>query len=236
MNELKIFESPDFGKMRTLEIDGEPWFVGKDVAVILGYERPTKAVADHVDEEDRDEVPIQDSIGRMQNTPVINESGLYSLIMSSKLPTAKKFKRWVTSEVLPSIRKTGGYAKPMSAMEMIAQIAQHAAETDKRIEQLEQKTDYQTTELVHEALTYSTLDFTQQQRIMLEVQYRALLLNRDEGYSGNARRYMNQMYADLRREFGVISYKDIRKRDFDRAIWFIENWALLNRKERDNNG
>ena len=79
------------------------------IAEILGYERPTKAISDHVDEEDRDEVPIQDSIGRMQNTPIINESGLYSLVFKSQLPSAKKFKRWVTSEVLPAIRKTGSY-------------------------------------------------------------------------------------------------------------------------------
>lgn len=97
-------------EVRTLTIENEPYFVGKDVAEILGYERPTKAVNDHVDPEDIDAVPIQDSIGRMQNTPIINESGLYSLILSSKLPTAKKFKRWVTSEVLPSIRRNGMYA------------------------------------------------------------------------------------------------------------------------------
>lgn len=109
-SELKIFENPAFGSIRTVEMDGTPYFVGKDVAEVLGYERPAKAIADHVDEEDRDEVPIQDSIGRMQKTPVINESGLYSLILSSKLPKAKEFKHWVTSEVLPSIRKHGMYA------------------------------------------------------------------------------------------------------------------------------
>lgn len=109
-SEMKIFENPEFGSIRTVELDGTPYFVGKDVAEVLGYERPAKAIADHVDEEDRDEVPIQDSIGRMQKTPVINESGLYSLILSSKLPKAKEFKHWVTSEVLPSIRKHGMYA------------------------------------------------------------------------------------------------------------------------------
>lgn len=109
-NNIKIFEKEEFGEVRTLLIDGEPWFIGKDVAKILGYERPTKAVNDHVDFEDKDEVPIQDSIGRMQNTPIINESGLYSLILSSKLPAAKEFKHWVTKEVLPSIRKTGQYS------------------------------------------------------------------------------------------------------------------------------
>lgn len=106
---ITTFNNEEFGNLRTLTIDGEPWFVGKDIAECLGYSRSTKAVSDHVDEEDIDGIPIQDSIGRMQNTPIINESGVYSLILSSKLESAKKFKKWVTSEVLPSLRKTGTY-------------------------------------------------------------------------------------------------------------------------------
>ncbi len=132
MNEIRIFKSEEFGEIRTVEIGGEPWFVGKDVAETLGYERPTKAVSDHVDGEDRDEVPIQDPIGRMQNTAIINESGLYSLILSSKLPSAKAFKRWVTSEVLPSIRKHGGYINgqaEMSPEELMAKALQVAQKT-----------------------------------------------------------------------------------------------------------
>lgn len=109
MNKLTVFENEEFGKIRTVTVNNEPYFVGKDVAEVLGYERGTKAIRDHVDEDDVYEIPIQDSIGRMQNTPVINESGLYSLILSSKMPNAKKFKHWVTSEVLPSIRKHGAY-------------------------------------------------------------------------------------------------------------------------------
>lgn len=109
MNELKIFNNKEFGRIRTVTIDNEPWFVGKDVASSLGYERATKAIQDHVDSEDKDEVPIQDSIGRMQKTPIISESGLYALIFGSKLESAKRFKHWVTSEVLPALRKTGGY-------------------------------------------------------------------------------------------------------------------------------
>lgn len=119
MQELQIFNNQEFGEVRVLEVNNEPYFVGKDVAEILGYERPTKAVNDHVDVEDKDVIPIQDSIGRMQNTPIINESGLYSLILSSKLPTAKKFKRWVTSEVLPSIRKHGAYMTPQKIEEAL---------------------------------------------------------------------------------------------------------------------
>lgn len=109
MQELQIFKNEEFGEVRTVTIDNEPWFVGKDVATALGYERATKAIQDHVNEEDKDEIPIQDSIGRMQKTPIINESGLYALIFGSKLESAKRFKHWVTSEVLPAIRKTGGY-------------------------------------------------------------------------------------------------------------------------------
>ncbi len=120
LNKVKVFSNAEFGEIRAVEINGEPWLVGKDVAAALGYERATKAIQDHVDEEDRDAVPIQDSIGRMQNTPVINESGVYSLVLSSKLPGAKKFKRWVTSEVLPSIRKHGAYIEPDTLENMIA--------------------------------------------------------------------------------------------------------------------
>lgn len=110
MKDLKIFNNKEFGEIRSiLDENNEPWFVGKDIAEILEYSRPTKAIQDHVDYEDKDEVPIQDSIGRNQKTPIINESGLYSLIFSSKMEKAKEFKRWVTSEVLPAIRKDGGY-------------------------------------------------------------------------------------------------------------------------------
>ena len=108
MNELQIFENKEFGKIRSLEINNEPYFIGKDIAEILGYERADNAIRNHVDEDDKLMHQISAS-GQSRNMTIINESGLYSLIMSSKLPSAKKFKRWVTSEVLPSIRKTGGY-------------------------------------------------------------------------------------------------------------------------------
>ena len=109
-NQLQVFQSPEFGQIRTLEIDGAIFFVGVDVCNALGYSNSRKAIADHVDPED---VTKRDALsnGGIQSTTVINESGLYSLILSSKLPTAKKFKRWVTSEILPSIRKHGFYGK-----------------------------------------------------------------------------------------------------------------------------
>lgn len=109
--ELQIFNNPEFGEVRTVNIDGEPWLVGKDVSVALGYANPQRAIRDHVDDEDKG-VTEMVTPGGTQKVPIINESGLYSLVLSSKLPTAKKFKRWVTSEVLPAIRKTGGYHIP----------------------------------------------------------------------------------------------------------------------------
>lgn len=108
-NKMQIFKNDNFGAIRTLEISGEPWFVGKDVAEVLGYSNPRKTIGDHVDDEDKG-VTKCDTLGGSQDLTVINESGLYSLILSSKLPTAKAFKRWVTSEVLPAIRKHGLYA------------------------------------------------------------------------------------------------------------------------------
>lgn len=108
MNNLKVFENKEFGSIRTVQIDNEPYFVGKDVAEILGYSDTFGALKKHVDSEDKQNCQ-NDSFESNRGLTVINESGLYSLILSSKLPTAKKFKRWVTAEVLPTIRKTGGY-------------------------------------------------------------------------------------------------------------------------------
>ena len=109
MNELQIFRNPEFGQVRTLALDGEPWFVGKDVAVALGYEKPRDAVYKHVEQEDTGVSEMQTPSGKQQMT-IINESGLYALIFGSKLDSAKRFKHWVTHEVLPAIRKTGAYS------------------------------------------------------------------------------------------------------------------------------
>lgn len=110
MNEIKIFENREFGKVRTVTIDNEPWFVGKDVAEALGYLKARNAISSHVSSEDKKDALIQGTLGGTQNMTVINESGLYALIFGSKLESAKRFKHWVTSEVLPSIRKHGIYA------------------------------------------------------------------------------------------------------------------------------
>lgn len=154
MSELEIFRNPEFGEIRTVVVEGEPWFVGKDVADALGYERGSKSVVDHVDTDDRRMIDgkTQSCFGielGQRGGWIINESGLYNLVLSSKLPTAKKFKRWVTSEVLPAIRKTGGYisgADNMTEAEIMARavlIGQRTIEEQqKRILELKPKADY----------------------------------------------------------------------------------------------
>lgn len=125
MNEITVFNNENFGDVRTVRIDDEPWFVGRDVAKILGYANPNDALAKHVDEEDRG-IAKCDTLGGIQEMMIVNESGLYSLILSSKLESAKKFKRWVTSEVIPQIRKTGSYHAPKTYAEALRRLADEA--------------------------------------------------------------------------------------------------------------
>lgn len=144
MNEVQLFDFENH-EVRSLLINSEPWFVGKDVAEILSYSNTRKALTDHVDAEDKmDGVTIRDSIGRNQKPVLINESGLYSLVLSSKLPSAKKFKRWVTSEVLPALRKTGKYqVEELSGSELMAKALIEAqsvlAAKDKQIQEMKPK-------------------------------------------------------------------------------------------------
>lgn len=145
MNKLIIFKNAEFGQIRTLQLNSETYFVGKDVAEALGYSNPRKALADHVAEEDKG-VTKCDTLGGKQDLSVINESGLYSLILGSKLDSAKRFKRWITHEVIPSIRKSGGYIagqETMSDTELMAKallVAQkQIEERNKQIETLQPK-------------------------------------------------------------------------------------------------
>lgn len=134
MNEIQIFNNEEFGQIRTAEFRDEQWFIGRDIALALGYSNPADAVFKHVDEEDKG-IAKCDTPGGVQNLTVINESGVYSLIMSSRLPNAKKFKHWVTSEVLPSIRKTGGYHLPQTYSEALRELAAQAEKNERlRIE------------------------------------------------------------------------------------------------------
>lgn len=148
MNEtkLEVFTNSEFGAVRTLTIEGEPYFVGKDVATILGYSNTRDALAKHIDEEDKSTVAIYDG-SQNRNVIVTNESGLYSLILSSKLPTAKKFKHWVTAEVLPSIKKHGAYMTPETLEQalynpdFLIRLATELKDTQAHVKHLETKID-----------------------------------------------------------------------------------------------
>lgn len=144
-DKIQVFKNAEFGSVRTIELDGEPWFVGKDVATALGYTNPRDALSKRVDAEDKG-VANCDTLGGEQQVAVINESGLYSLILSSKLPKAKEFKHWITAEVLPNIRKNGGYMagqKEMTPEEVVANALVLAnnilADRERRIKELDEK-------------------------------------------------------------------------------------------------
>lgn len=138
MNELQIFKSPEFGQVRMIIINNEVWFIGRDVAIALGYAKPENAIHMHVDEEDKTTTLIQGNGSNYKSkTIIINESGLYSLALSSKLPKAKEFKRWITKEVIPSIRKYGGYIvnKPLNQLDILEQSIQIMKEQQRRLEE-----------------------------------------------------------------------------------------------------
>lgn len=138
MSEMMVFSNPEFGEVRRVEIDGQYWLVGIDVARALGYSNPYNAIANHVDEDDSLKWGVVDAYGRNVQATVINESGTYSLIFSSKLPDAKKFKRWVTSEVLPTIRNKGAYSmQPLTPAQLLAAQAQVLVDMEARMNQME---------------------------------------------------------------------------------------------------
>lgn len=151
---IQIFNSPQFGQIRTVQVNNQPYFVGRDVATALGYSNPVSAISQHVDNEDSVKHAIPDNQGFMQQTTVISESGVYALIFGSKLPAAKEFKRWVTSEVLPSIRRTGGYLAtteqdtPELIMARALQVAQATIDNHRqRVQMLEGENEHLTNEV-----------------------------------------------------------------------------------------
>lgn len=219
MNELMIFENPEFGKIRSVQLDGEAWLVGKDVAEVLGYKNPRDALMRHVDEEDKGVVK-HDTLGGEQDLTVINESGLYSLVLSSKLPGAKRFRRWVTSEVLPTLRRQGTYTMqtPKTAMELLRLQSQAMFELDERVNILEDKLENQ-----------MTIDSGQQRQLQRAVGDRVMervatviparMVRERKPY------FFKAIYHDLKNRFGVPSYRDIRPADYPSAMAYIEAWV-----------
>lgn len=222
MTELQIFKNSEFGEIRTVTIDNEPWFVGKDVAEILGYSNPRDAINKHVDEEDKG-VAKCDTLGGKQELTVINESGLYSLILRSQLPKARQFKRWVTSEVLPSIRRTGQYQIPNLSKEMQAIVL-----LDSRTVKMEQRID----KLEFDIPLYGS----EADELSNHVKRKGVAVL--EGKSSEAYKDSNirskvyrDIYDQIKREFGIYSedgkpksYKALKRRYIDRAHDLIERY------------
>lgn len=213
MGQLKIFENEEFGQIRTVMRDGEVWFVGKDVANGLGYSNARKALGDHVDKEDKG-VTKRDTLGGVQELTIVNESGLYSLVLSSKLPSAKRFKRWVTSEVLPAIRKTGSYDMDEYSPEMKA-ILMH----DKKLV----KIDNRVTDLEN----HMTIDCGQQTVLGDEVN-KAVLDALGGKYSNAYNEIGKKVFAecnrDLKHYFHVNARNNVPKKRYYEALEYIQEW------------
>lgn len=211
MNELQIFNSEEFGDIRTVTIDSEPWFVGKDVATALGYANPKNAVPTHVSEEDKLSTQIEYA-GQRREVTVINESGLYALIFSSKLESAKRFKHWVTSEVLPTIRKTGSYQKPMSPVEIMRIQLGMIDDHEDRITDLEQN---------------MTLDYGQQMTLgdaVGKAVIDALGGKESNAYKKIGKKVFAECNRDLKHYFNVNARNNVPKKKFDEAVDYVKNW------------
>ena len=222
MNELQIFNSEEFGEIRTVTIDNEPWFVGIDVAKSLGYANPKNAVPKHVSEEDKLGTQIEYA-GQRREVTVINESGLYALIFGSKLESAKRFKRWVTSEVLPTIRKTGSYQKPMTVAEQIQLLAQGNVELEEKIEAVNDDLQEFKKDMPLLALECQKITKAKNQKVV------PMLGGKDAPtYKDNSLRQLvySDIDAQLRREFGVNTYKAIKRSQCDVAIKIINEYEL----------
>lgn len=223
MNNLQVFNNEEFGQIRTMVIDGEPWFVGKDVAEALGYERPTDTVRKRVDDEDRGISKMETPSGKQEMT-IINESGLYTLVLGSKLDSAKRFKRWVTSEVLPAIRKTGSYNKPMTEAEQIRLLAKGATELYERVDKVETKIET----LENDMPLYGC----EIEEVSQHVRRKAVsvLGGKDsEAYNDGSIRSLvfSDIYTQLKREYGLVtSYKSIKRKYLADVHEFIDSYEL----------
>lgn len=225
MNEIQIFNNPEFGEIRTVVIDGEPWFVGNDVARALGYAKPRNAIATHVDEEDALKQGTLTNGGE-QSALVINESGLYSLIFGSKLESAKKFKKWVTSEVLPSIRKTGAYGKqlPKNPMELLELHYEAIRHVDNKVDALAEDLEQFKQEL--------PLFGVDEDKIVTAVRRKGTecLGGKDSNaYKTKSihDKVFRDIYREVKRQFGITgTYKQLKRNQCDMAVQIVEGYTL----------
>lgn len=231
-NEIQLFKF-EGKEVRTLKIDGEPWFVGKDLTDILGYSNSRKALKDHVDKEDQQILTSRNVT--LENIPNrgltgVNESGMFSLVLSSQLPTAKKFKRWVTNEVLPAIRKTGSYQLPQTPEGQIRLLLESNVHMDERMTNAEEDI----------ALLKSKSEIDSNQRFQLQKvrNKRAIEVcgGKDSNfYKTKSRKVFMELAHDFKEYFEIPRYDALRKEDFDKAIEFVEGWypSVLLKREID---
>ena len=215
LNQLEIFKNREFGEIRTVTVDGEPWFVAKDIAEILQYTNTQKAIRDHVDEEDKLTERIVLS-GQNREVICINESGLYSLILSSKMPGAKRFKRWVTSEVLPQIRRTGTYQKPLTPQEMMRVQLGMIDGHEERITHLENT---------------MTIDYEQQQELKKTVNKRVIEVlggKKALAYKEMSKKVFSECNHDIQDYFRVNSRNNIPTKRYQEAVEYVEGWNPSN--------
>lgn len=223
MREVNVFNSEEFGDIRTVTVNNEPWFVGKDVAEALGYAKPLNALSTHVEKDDSLKQGLTDSLGREQETIFINESGLYALIFGSKLESAKRFKHWVTSEVLPAIRKTGNYKIPMTIEEQLQIVAKCTLEVKEEIKRVDNDLQNFKEDMPLLALECQRITRAKNQKVVP-------LMGGKKAPAYKNKSLMHKVYSDvdaqLRREFGVNTYKAIKRSQCDFAVKIIEDYVL----------
>ncbi len=213
MNNLQIFSNEEFGQVRTAMINGDVWFVGKDVATALGYSNARDALVKHVEAEDKG-VAKCDTLGGKQDLVIVNESGLYSLIFGSRMENARRFKHWVTSEVLPAIRKTGHFEMESYSPEMQA-ILMH----DKKLIKMDER--------VTSLENTMTIDYAQQQALGEAVNYvviDALGGKGSDAYKEIGKKVFSECNRDLKRYFRVNARNNVQKKRFNEAIEYVQHW------------
>lgn len=212
LNELQIFNNEEFGKIRTVTINNEPWFVSKDVATALGYSNSRDAISKHVFDDDKGVAKCDTPSGR-QEMSVINESGLYALIFGSKLDSAKRFKHWVTSEVLPSIRRSGSYQKPLTPEQMMRIQLEMIDDVSGRVTKLE-----------------NTMNIDYGQQRVLEKEVARVVIESLGGKDSNAyrevsKKVFSECNHDIKDYFHVNSRNNIPRLKFEEAIDYIRSWT-----------
>lgn len=233
MNELQIFNSEEFGEIRTIEIDGKPYFVATDVATALGYVNPRKAVNDHCKGVTKRDTPTSSGV---QSMSYINEGDLYRLIMKSKLPSAEKFESWVMDEVLPTIRKTGGYRKPMSTAEQIKLLALGNTELNERVANVEEEIDSLKNDMPLYGCEIDDIKNHVNRKVVNVLGGKTSEAYRDGSIRSSV---FKDIYRQIKREYGCVSsYKSIKRKWIDDAHNLINGYEVpkvLEEQIRDAN-